>query len=61
MSCITLDFPVTLDGKFSSERVVYLIGTGQYPTANMISGCEISCSHGGEYEVHICLLGCTAV
>jgi hypothetical protein len=23
--------------------------------------CEISSSHGGEYEVQICLLGCTAV
>jgi hypothetical protein len=23
--------------------------------------CEISSSHGGEYEVKICLLGCTAV
>jgi hypothetical protein len=24
-------------------------------------GCEISSSHGGEYEVQICLLGCTAI
>jgi hypothetical protein len=23
--------------------------------------CEISSSHGGEYEVQICLLGCTAM
>jgi hypothetical protein len=23
--------------------------------------CEVSSSHGGEYEVQICLLGCTAV
>jgi hypothetical protein len=23
--------------------------------------CEISSPHGGEYEVKICLLGCTAV
>jgi hypothetical protein len=23
--------------------------------------CEISSSHGGEYEAQICLLGCTAV
>jgi hypothetical protein len=23
--------------------------------------CEISSSHGGEYDVHSCLLGCTAV
>jgi hypothetical protein len=26
-----------------------------------IQSCEISSSHGGEYEVQICLLGCTAL
>jgi hypothetical protein len=26
-----------------------------------IKSCEISSSHGGEYEVQICLLGCTTV
>jgi hypothetical protein len=25
------------------------------------SVCEISSSHGGEYDVQSCLLGCTAV
>jgi hypothetical protein len=25
-----------------------------------INKCEISSSHGGEYEVQVCLLGCTA-
>jgi hypothetical protein len=24
-------------------------------------GCEISSSHGGEYDVQSCLLGCTAM
>jgi hypothetical protein len=28
---------------------------------NQFIACEISSSHGGEYEVQICLLGCTAV
>jgi hypothetical protein len=26
-----------------------------------IRSCEISSSHGGEYDVQSCLLGCTAV
>jgi hypothetical protein len=25
------------------------------------NGCEISSSHGGEYDVQSCLLGCTAM
>jgi hypothetical protein len=28
---------------------------------NFKNACEISSSHGGEYEVQNCLLGCTAV
>jgi allantoicase len=28
---------------------------------NLLLLCEISSSHGGEYEVQICLLGCNAV
>jgi hypothetical protein len=28
---------------------------------NMWEVCEISSSHGGEYDVQSCLLGCTAV
>jgi hypothetical protein len=28
---------------------------------NVIRVCEVSGSHGGEYEVQICLLGFTAV
>jgi hypothetical protein len=27
----------------------------------LLIGCEISSSHGDEYEVQICLLGCTVV
>jgi hypothetical protein len=27
----------------------------------LLTSCEISSSHGGEYEVQICLLRCTAV
>jgi hypothetical protein len=34
--------------------------TGGYVT-DTINICEISSSHGGEYEVQNCLLGCTAV
>jgi hypothetical protein len=30
-------------------------------TFELISRCEISSSHGGEYKVQNCLLGCTAV
>jgi hypothetical protein len=26
-----------------------------------VNSCEISSSHGGEYDVQSCLLGCTAV
>jgi hypothetical protein len=29
--------------------------------AKVRSTCEISSSHGGEYDVQSCLLGCTAV
>jgi hypothetical protein len=29
--------------------------------ANVTFSCEISSSHGGEYDVQSCLLGCTAV
>jgi hypothetical protein len=29
--------------------------------SNTLSLCEISSSHGGEYDVQSCLLGCTAV
>jgi hypothetical protein len=28
---------------------------------NKVTLCEISSSHGGEYDVQSCLLGCTAV
>jgi hypothetical protein len=28
---------------------------------NELKDCEISSSHGGEYDVQSCLLGCTAV
>jgi len=28
---------------------------------NEVEVCEISSSHGGEYDVQSCLLGCTAV
>jgi hypothetical protein len=28
---------------------------------NVVTECEISSSHSGEYEVQICFLGCTAV
>jgi hypothetical protein len=34
--------------------------TGNPSSKNEIT-CEISSYHGGEYEVQICLLGCTAV
>jgi hypothetical protein len=30
-------------------------------SSNNYKTCEISSSHGGEYEVQNCLLGCTAV
>jgi hypothetical protein len=30
-------------------------------TVELIQRCEISSYHGGDYEVQICLLGCTAV
>jgi hypothetical protein len=32
-----------------------------YYNVQILFLCEISSSHGGEYEVQICLLGCTAV
>jgi hypothetical protein len=28
---------------------------------DLLACCEISSSHGGEYDVQSCLLGCTAV
>jgi hypothetical protein len=31
------------------------------PTKNLSKDCGTSSSHGGEYEVQNCLLGCTAV
>jgi len=30
-------------------------------TEELLMGCEISSSHGGEYDVQSCLLGYTAV
>jgi hypothetical protein len=35
--------------------------TGIYEISGLYFSCENSSSHGGEYEVHIYLLGCTAV
>jgi hypothetical protein len=32
-----------------------------WPLKKMVHIYEISSSHGGEYEVQICLLGCTAM
>jgi hypothetical protein len=31
-----------------------------YYVLSLLQSCEISSSHGGEYEVQNCLLGCTA-
>jgi hypothetical protein len=33
----------------------------KYYIFNILGLCEISSSHGGEYDVQNCLLGCTAV
>jgi hypothetical protein len=45
-----------------SEVSKHLISTKECRMLNNnFQICEISSSHGGEYEVQICLLGCTAV
>jgi hypothetical protein len=38
-----------------------LISYKNDPDVNNHILCEISSSHGGEYDVQSCLLGCTAV
>jgi hypothetical protein len=41
------------------EYVEHTVRTHQHNTSSTL--CEISSSHGGEYDVQSCLLGCTAV
>jgi hypothetical protein len=43
------------------RTVKVLLAELQKERENVLTLCEISNSHGGEYEVQICLLGCTAV
>jgi hypothetical protein len=57
----------TVTGKLTKIRsaMVILGDTTDSPSSSISCSsselCEISSSHGGEYEVQNCLLGCTAV
>jgi hypothetical protein len=48
-------FWVVLPCKMMKSQLYY------FGVCDISDECEISSSHGGKYEVQICLLGCTAV
>jgi hypothetical protein len=52
---------VTILTAIIDRTVVRISFPRLFPFLTFIPSCEISSSHGGEYEVHICLLGRTAV
>jgi hypothetical protein len=47
--------------RFVTGKLVTCIKRQRFDTGNTEGGCEISSSHGGEYDVQSCVLGCTAV
>jgi hypothetical protein len=47
---------VEVEGRFIS--VIMVVHTSE---TSVYCECEISSSHGGEFEVQICVLGCSAV
>jgi hypothetical protein len=49
------------DCLFERRNINSGIPLWQDDVSDVSDECEISSSHGGKYEVQICLLGCTAV
>jgi hypothetical protein len=43
------------------DTAIYYVKCGRFTDENEMILCEISSSHGSEYDVQNCLLGCTAV
>jgi hypothetical protein len=50
-----------LDKILSVKNQYHNIGYMNFTNSESIHSCEISSSHGGEYEVQNCLLGYTSV